>query len=131
MFCQLYIAKKDQFNFNDLYQPILGQSTRNLQIIEEYVFYFIQRCYDNQELDIYLKFNSVKSCIFSISFGVIIIYSPPRKIQLLWGGGDEVIIIDKGKMDLKDTYLSSGIMETESQIENFKIAQPRINSKII
>ena len=60
-----------------LYQPILGQSTRNL-IIEEYIFYFIQRCYDNQELDIYLKFNSVKSHIFSISFGVITIH-PPRK----------------------------------------------------
>lgn len=34
-----------------------------------------------------------------------------------------MIIIDKGKVDLKDTYLSSGIMETESQIENFKLSK--------
>ena len=37
-------------------------------------------------------------------------FPPLKETQLLWGGGDEVIIIDGGKKGLKDTYLTLGLI---------------------
>ena len=64
-----------------------------------------------------LKFSFVKSqkYFFHLWFGVIPIYFLPK--QLLWGGGDEVIIGD-GRREGFRRYLipnfSSDIMETAS-----------------
>ena len=66
-----------------------------LLIMKEYIFYFILRFYDNQELDIF-------KCYFC--------KRNPQKTQLLWGGGHEVIISDGRKKDLKDTCLISGLI---------------------
>ena len=84
--------------------------------MKEYFFHFIQRCYDNQELDIFRTQFCKKSQVF-FPFGWTIItwsnqlqFIPPLPEQLLWGGGDEAIISDGGKKGLKDTYVTSGLI---------------------
>ena len=84
-----------------------------LKFLKEYFFHFIQRYYDNQELDIFRTQFCKKSQVF-FPFGWIIItwsnqlqFIPPLPEQLLWGGGDEAIISDGEKKGLKDTYVTS------------------------
>ena len=84
--------------------------------MKEYFFHFIQRCYDNQELDIFRTQFCKKSQVF-FPFGWTIItwsnqlqFIPPLPEQLLWGGGDEAIISDGGKKGLKDIYQTSGLI---------------------
>ena len=98
-----------------------------LKFLKEYFFHFIQRYYDNQELDIFRTQFCKKSQVF-FPFGWTIItwsnqlqFIPPLPEQLLWGGGDEAIISDGGKKGLKDTYLTSGLIWWRFDVRTLKL----------